>query len=457
MSSCVHTIRARQEDITEYQRSMACLTRLMDQWQSVNQQYGQSEPLKVEQILQRYQEMLQYGRNLGRHSANAFAGLTEQVPGMIDFVRQDIQQMQEAMIEAHAQARQSQRRQQENAAVLLNVLQQRMPEQQEVIHQLSELVEKGDTAEATQLMHRAMQLIGQQTTTLTEQQQVLLQKLQQPESASTPSMWSAESDDNTHSPDRRLQRIDRHIAELAVLDPQQDIAAFIQRAAALSLMPQDRQWDTLSDSLILDLAQVTRTAKALVEQQQELSLLIAGLSSFESSETVELIEQLSQVLASRQLPLMSEAIAQAKAATQQQQQQMAALARREAVLEGLAKLGYEVHEQMAGSWLNQGKVVIRKPATPGYGLELGGASESERFQIRAVALAEQRDVSRDTDIESLWCSEHQALQRILAESGNELTIDRALPAGATPLKVVVQADESASMQTSVRHGRERKL
>ncbi|YCI88526.1 hypothetical protein M1D99_12320 [Pseudomonas sp. R3-41] len=41
-------------------------------------------------------------------------------------------------------------------------------------------------------------------------------------------------------------------------------------------------------------------------------------------------------------------------------QNQAALARREAVLDGLASLGYEVREGMATAWVETGKVVLRK-------------------------------------------------------------------------------------------------
>lgn len=439
MSSSVHIIRARSEDIAEYRRSMACLSALMKQWEAVNRQSSDVDVLKIEQIRQRFQEMKQYQKDIRQYSADAFARLTEQIPGMIEFVGQDIEQMQEALIEQHTVQRQHQRAQQENAAMLLNLLQQRMPEQQTLLQQLAEVTKGEQTSSAEKVLSQAVLMMSQQPARLTEAQRTMAQRLKE----SAPEEQLAISQQDDHHTRQALQRIDRHIAELAVLDPQQEIASFIHRAAELDRLTQDPNWNLLTDSLILDLAQATRHARTLAEKTQQLGLLIAGLESYHSSEISALIEKLNLVLTCRELQPLIEAIATAQAATEQQQQNIAALARREAILDGLAKLGYEVRESDAEVWLDDGKVVIRKSATPGYGLELAGAKGSERFQVRAVAFSEQRDTQRDADIESIWCGEHQQLQQILAETGDTLTVERAMAAGASPLKVARPADAPA--------------
>lgn len=412
MSSSVHFIRARSEDIAEYRHSIACLSALMQQWEALNQQLGDADPVKNEQIRQRYLEMQRYGADIRRHSAEGFAHLIGQIPGMIEFIRQDIEQVQEALIEQHSEQRQHLRAQQ------------------------------GST-NAGQMLSQIMLTLDQRSTRLTDQQQALAQRLIEPGSA-------VSTNPPGHQNNQPLRRIDRHIAELAVLDPQRDITSFTQRAAELEQLPQIPDWNMLSDSLTLDLAEATRATRILVETRQQLSLLASGLASYHHPDVSALIERINLVLTSRELPLLLEAIAAAKAATEQQQLNIAALARREAVLDGLAKLGYEVHESDAGAWMAEGKVVIGKPATPGYGLELAGAQGSERFQVRAVAFSEQRDTQRDRDIESIWCAEHQKLQQILAETGDTLTVERALAAGTSALKVARPANAPAE-QNEYRH------
>ena len=49
---------------------------------------------------------------------------------------------------------------------------------------------------------------------------------------------------------------------------------------------------------------------------------------------------------------------------------IAATARRKAVLGGLAALGYEVRETLATALAREGRIVVRKPGTQDYGVEL---------------------------------------------------------------------------------------
>ena len=84
-------------------------------------------------------------------------------------------------------------------------------------------------------------------------------------------------------------------------------------------------------------------------------------------------------------------------------------------------------------------MVLRKAATPDYGVELGGGMKSERLQVRAVAFGSAqtpRNALRDRDMESIWCSEFEQLRSLLAKSGGGIEIEHALPVGATPLKLI---------------------
>lgn len=140
-------------------------------------------------------------------------------------------------------------------------------------------------------------------------------------------------------------------------------------------------------------------------------------------------------------PMLSEPTKRCEAVLAAHVQAQAALARRQAMLQGLAELGYEVREGMTTAWADSGKIVLRKSATPGYGVELGGKAENGRLQVRAVALSPDRDTQRDKDIETIWCNEFGRLQTMLQEDGSELLIERAMGIGETPLKEVLAAEE----------------
>jgi hypothetical protein len=92
---------------------------------------------------------------------------------------------------------------------------------------------------------------------------------------------------------------------------------------------------------------------------------------------------------------------------------------------------------MATAWVKDGRVVLRKAANPGYGVELSG--NSDLLQVRAVGIgdpAEARDAVRDRDMETIWCSEFERLQTLVAKRGGNLSIETARPIGQYPLKII---------------------
>jgi len=101
-------------------------------------------------------------------------------------------------------------------------------------------------------------------------------------------------------------------------------------------------------------------------------------------------------------------------------------------------------------------VVLRKPANPGYGVELSGGSQSDLLQVRAVGIgnpAEIRDMHRDRDMETIWCGEFERLQSMVAKSGGSLSIESARPVGQFPLKIVpdLNASHEADVKVAPRH------
>jgi hypothetical protein len=231
-------------------------------------------------------------------------------------------------------------------------------------------------------------------------------------------------------------RIDRHLAELTTLGG--DPSPFAARAAAIAGEPQSRQ-GLLADSLLVELAQAVsgaRESSALLAELREKAIELAHRVSPAARALRARIEAavgVEDVSSARTL------IGEADALVEVELSKLAADARRHAVLRGLASLGYEVNEGMATAWVQGGQVVLRKAASPDYGVELGGGTKSDRLQVRAVVFGgpqSERNASRDRDMEAVWCSEFQRLRTLLSASGGGLEIEKASPVGAVPLKLV---------------------
>ncbi len=135
---------------------------------------------------------------------------------------------------------------------------------------------------------------------------------------------------------------------------------------------------------------------------------------------------------------------------------LAAAKRRQAVLNGLAALGYEVREAMATAWARDGRVVVHKPGISDYGVELGSPADAARLQVRLVGAADPltpRNAQRDRDQETIWCSDFERLRAVMAESNAATVVERALEAGAQAVKTIhfdrAEATERQDVQRPV--------
>jgi len=249
-------------------------------------------------------------------------------------------------------------------------------------------------------------------------------------------------------------RIDRHLAELSTLGI--ETQPFEVRASAVAAEGPPRQ-ALLADSLLVDLAQAIKTGRERASRLADLRQRAAELSAYESSKARALRERVAAALLADDAASAPDLIRQADAMVVEELRVLATAARRRAVLQGLASLGYEVNEGMATAWVRGGRVVLRKAANPDYGVELSGGTQSDRLQVRAVGFGiprMARNAASDRDIETAWCGEFEKLQGFLAHSGGRLEVETALRPGAVPIKVVSDStgrDEVATDAPTLRN------
>ena len=83
------------------------------------------------------------------------------------------------------------------------------------------------------------------------------------------------------------------------------------------------------------------------------------------------------------------------------------------------------------------QLVVRHPAKPGVAVELTGTGDGGRLQASMVALqGVSRGGETDKQVEEKWCTELQSLQASITQAGGALLVEKALAAGAIPLKIV---------------------
>ena len=170
-------------------------------------------------------------------------------------------------------------------------------------------------------------------------------------------------------------------------------------------------------------------------------MLAAELSQF-GSESLAVIARAIEARVDDPFEALIELEEEATSALHRSREEAAAQAKRQAVLKGLAELGYQVSEDLETAWVRDGKVVIKRASQPDYGVEIGGRVDSGRVQMRTVAFrsaSAPTEVARDRDAETIFCGDVTKLQTLFAEAGGEIAIERALPVGAAPLRVVAES------------------
>ncbi len=423
-------IVTREEIIAICEGHLQRLERAVNRWQTQATRLGELSEQERSASLERY------ARLRALLAADQLTELQKAVPVEIEHLRRDLEEREERAIIRAAERRQRDRRVQENAKTLLDALQSNPENVDEaLLESLLRLASGASRVDAERLLAEGFAHLSEanEEPTLSDTQRALAQQLKVDEPEVSLREWiAAREPDATR--DARLLRIDRHIVELQLLQGAECAAPFLLALERAETETDAKRRNLLFDSLVLDLAASTRNFRRQRECLEQLQDLASEVKTYTGIEHATLLDHIGAFTTDTELSITIGLIEQCKAFIASHLQDQAALARREAVLGGLTSLGYEVREGMATAWAQNGKVVLRKTATPDYGVEVGGRADNGRLQVRAIALSSDRDKARDRDIETIWCGEFQRLQALLKDKGSELLIERALSVGEVPLK-----------------------
>jgi len=423
-------IVTREEIIAICEGHLQRLERAVERWQTQATRLGELSEQERSASRERH------ARLRALLAEDRLAELQKAVPVEIEHLRRDLEEREERAIIRAAERRQRDRRVRENAETLLGALQANPNSaDQALLESLLQMASGASREDAERLLAEGFAHLSNadEEPTLSDTQRALAQQLKVDEPEVSLREWiAAREPDATR--DVRLLRIDRHIMELQLLQDAERAAPFLLVLERAETETDAKRRNLLLDSLVLDLAASTRNFRRRRECLEQLQDLASEANTYAGIEHATLLDQVSACTTDTDLSVTTGLIEQCKTLIASHLQGQAALARREAVLGGLASLGYEVREGMATAWAETGKVVLRKAATPGYGVEVGGRADNGRLQVRAIALSSDRDKARDRDIETIWCSEFQRLQALLKDKGSELLIERALSVGEVPLK-----------------------
>lgn len=427
----------REELISQGQALLARLDQSIALWKEACEALGQANQSDLEKVVARHRELEALFRS------DKFQDFTQSTTEEMAFLESDIGRRRALYLEVKAREAARSEAGQQTARTLLSTLNGRRGSVDEGRLKSLELAAAGRLGreEVDKLLAQVFMSLSPAAgeLKLSRSQLDLAKRLASGKGAGDLEQWTASSE----PADPRLDAVVRGLAELTLHAPSGLVSELEKRLEAARSTADSGQRNMRIDSLIIDITEARTLAVKISELVKDIKLLDAELESF-GKETGELRHGLKLALQERKLESLAGALKVAQTGISEMQKKRAALNRRQAVLHGLAKLGYSVNEGMSTALADAGRVVVQKPDLPGYGIELMGGGDSARLQVRTVALSAARDKSRDLDAESRWCSDFTKLTSELEKSGTHLIIERAKAVGEVALRVLEEEPRSST-------------
>ncbi|CAB5651517.1 MULTISPECIES: hypothetical protein [Providencia] len=444
MSSSVHRITVREMNEIQCRRQLAVVKRRFKQWNALANRSQYHQP-RIAQIKQAYQQLMENEAQVATLSARNLSLLNNQLVEFTGTLNNEVQEVREQQLEKQALLARTKKYREHNLAELIALVHEKLPNETELLTQLISASEL-DENQSNKLIFKVLALLSSQSTSLTPSAAALLSQLKA-QSEGVKQFWQSGLPQTPFAKQR--EQLLLMIEKLKLIASSDEAQRAEQQLVELQEFKEGTQRHLRADSLIMTLAGQLKLSQQRIELIDKIEQLCDELAILASNENEAMISNALASIQSSSIEVLTAWIGKLNNAVNTAEQQVVATAQRKTVLEGLGKLGYQVQDTDVKAWLDDGKVVVTHPATPGYGLELGG--KQARFQARTVAFSAERDNSRDQDVDAIWCNQHQQLQDIIAQTDAELVVEQALPAGRGEMKVYETQSKDQRHNIAVNH------
>lgn len=243
--------------------------------------------------------------------------------------------------------------------------------------------------------------------------------------------------DAVPSIDAASERVERLLVQLELLGQSSQIAGFSKRLEKLALMIDASQRRLLTDSLALEIDAAIKADRLEQSRLASLAAFEAELSIYPAAPPV-LIEQLQRLQGQPQAVITEfAAVVRNWCDTEARRQDGEQI--RLLVLGSLRELGYDVREGMATAWAEGGQLMLQKPGSSDYGVELQDVNGRVRTQVvrfgDPTASFTEQQKQRDVEVEQQWCTAHSLVLKNLQDAGLEAKIMASRAIGELPLEV----------------------
>lgn len=430
----------REEQIATCSALLAQLNRGVTQWINECNRLGGIDNVDIGKVLKTKEKIEAYLKN------ENFQQIQIQVPRELSYLVRDLEQRRDRAAEVSANTMQIIRQQRKNAEILLRELEKKsFTLDSEILRALTEICKSYEKIPyAEKILSEAFSIVTNRglPPTITNEQRELAARLSSGENKQSFTDWVNE---RSHRQDDRVKKVDKKIAELQNYLDEKISSTFLSRLRSIELESDESLLNARLDSLVIELSIAVEKAKqdeSILNKAYDLLASIEAAQNLYKDGSLFLVHRdLADALSKKDLVAVSSAMEICTGILKAINEKSAADNRRNAILSGLASLGYEVNESMSTAFTNKGRVVVQKPNLPGYGVELAGAPDAARLQVRAVTFTHNRDHNRERDVETIWCNDFHKLQELISSNGGSISIEKSFEIGAVPLHVVPVPDQ----------------
>lgn len=218
-------------------------------------------------------------------------------------------------------------------------------------------------------------------------------------------------------------KIKKLIADIAALGF--EAGNLLARAQGLLSVEDERGFDLKLDSLMIEVSELSIAARKRRELRAEMDSAEEALAPFDDPSSTAIKARLGELGSTVNADAIRMAILDAKKHAEQIAAQQDAERARNAILEGLQELGYEVRLQ-GDVWGPGERIAVQKPEEPNYDVQLAAAPDGRvQSKVRAYAHSGRSPGinNRDHEIEGNWCTDLKTLNARLLAAGIEARLD----------------------------------
>lgn len=256
-----------------------------------------------------------------------------------------------------------------------------------------------------------------------------------------------------------LERLDRAMSEIAVLESAANWSAINQKAAEIRAEGDAHRRRVLHESLLIDCGGQLKQRKAFEKWRTEIDCLLDLAAPFANNGMEAMVAELHELRRAGRAVDLSDVQSRFESALEAAASRRERAQKREALLDALTALGYEAEEGMGTAFVEAGRLVVRQAEDDDYAIEVVADRELNRVQTTMIRYANSAEMSdrqrrRDEEREESWCADHGKLRKMMAERGWETSFGLQLAPGEHPVKTVVDPGRArkAGRQSEARPG-----